>query len=343
MLHITNGDSAAAGVRGAGLSGATLAWRDVLEEGPVPGGVSDEALRATRAGFIADQGWTSYDEAMSDFLARDDILDRLSAHDDVTLWFEHDLHDQLQLLQILDKLSRLDWGDTHVSLISLNRFPGVEPFHGLGQLTPEQLATLWDTRRAITMDELRLARRGWAAFRAPDPHALSDLIEGDTSALPFLRAALIRLTQEYPGVNDGLSRTERAILRGVEGGGGHPDEVMRAVTAAEEAPFRGDAGLWFQMRSIVECERPLLARTDGHPLATSPGYPPSTAFLTQKIALTDLGRDVLTGNADHIAINGLDRWIGGAHLLGREISWRWDAATNAMTNIPADDNTAPHI
>ena len=37
------------------------------------------------------------------------------------------------------------------------------------------------------------------------------------------------------------------------------------------------------------------------------------------VALTDAGRGVLDGAADHVALNGIDRWIGGVHLVGRDV------------------------
>ena len=46
----------------------------------------------------------------------------------------------------------------------------------------------------------------------------------------------------------------------------------------------------------------------------------------QRAALTPLGREVLAGRADHPALNGLDRWVGGVHLRGLAPKWRWDTA-----------------
>ena len=45
------------------------------------------------------------------------------------------------------------------------------------------------------------------------------------------------------------------------------------------------------------------------------------------IALTALGRALLDGDADWVAENGLDRWVGGIRLDGDRPPWRWDEAT----------------
>lgn len=46
-------------------------------------------------------------------------------------------------------------------------------------------------------------------------------------------------------------------------------------------------------------------------------------YLDATIALTDVGRDVLSGDADHAAINDIDRWLGGTPISSGRI-WRWD-------------------
>ena len=54
-LHVTNGDATVPGLRGAGVGGTIIAWRDALHEGPVPD-VPDDELRGIRAGFLAGEG-----------------------------------------------------------------------------------------------------------------------------------------------------------------------------------------------------------------------------------------------------------------------------------------------
>ena len=33
---------------------------------------------------------------------------------------------------------------------------------------------------------------------------------------------------------------------------------------------------------------------------------------------------MLAGRGDAIRLNGIDRWIGGVHLVGADAEWRWD-------------------
>jgi hypothetical protein len=40
--------------------------------------------------------------------------------------------------------------------------------------------------------------------------------------------------------------------------------------------------------------------------------------------ITEAGDAVLDGQADFVELNGIDTWLGGVHLQGRDNIWRWD-------------------
>ena len=131
-------------------------------------------------------------------------------HEEVILWFEHDLYDQLQLIQILDWFSRQDLGTTRISLISVDTY--------LGPMRPEQLTPLFETRHTVTAAEFKTARAAWTAFRSPEPAGLSPLVGPDISALAFPNRALLRHLQQFPALSNGLSRAEHQILELTESG-----------------------------------------------------------------------------------------------------------------------------
>ncbi len=323
MLHITNGDSTGTKLRQAALSGEIVAWNDVLHEGPVPAGLSLDALRPVRARFIADRGWGAYVDVLAAFARRDDALARCHDHDEIVLWFEHDLYDQLQLLQLLDWFAGRDLGATRLSLICVGAFPGVDPFHGLGQLTSAQLASLFPTRHAITPAELTLGRDAWAVFRSPDPTAILGLLAGDTSDLPFLAGALRRHLEEFPSVNDGLSRTERQLLEAVAAGVRTPVDIFLAHQTKEEHPFMGDTTLWSHLHGLSQGRQPLITLDGGGPFAL-PWECDDAAFRAQSVAVTARGRAVLMGETERVTYDGIDRWLGGVRLQGTDAPWRWD-------------------
>src|SRR5881392_2812238 len=90
----------------AGVEGKIIAWRDVLHEGPVDSSLSLEELSKQRAQFIAEHNWDEFSHVSGDFRERDRVIQHLDFFDEVVLWFEDDLYDQLQLIQLLDFFSR---------------------------------------------------------------------------------------------------------------------------------------------------------------------------------------------------------------------------------------------
>jgi len=91
MVHVTNGEAAAAPLRDAGLPGEVIVWADVLHDGPVLDGLADAEWRALRAEFLACAGHApSPSEALATLEAWDAALSRAGDHDELVLWFEHD-------------------------------------------------------------------------------------------------------------------------------------------------------------------------------------------------------------------------------------------------------------
>jgi hypothetical protein len=195
LIHITNGDCAVAVLRAAGMRGEMLPWRDVLHEGPVRAGLSLTDLSAERARFIADAGWGEFDAVRKSFEKRDQAFARADEHDEIVLWFEHDLYDQLQLTQVLDGL----YGQARVSLICEAEY--------VGMMAPERAAELFELRSPVTKRHYNEAREAWTAFRSPDPMQIATAYR----ALPFLGEAMRRFLEEYPWTTDGLSRLQRGL------------------------------------------------------------------------------------------------------------------------------------
>ncbi len=317
MLIVTNGDSAVAALTEAGVPGHIFPWRDVLHEGPVTG-ESLEAVSDVRAEFISGRGWGTAQGVRNDFRLRDKKLESARHHDELVVWLEHDLYDQLQLFQILDWLDRNPPEDTRVSLICHESF--------VTHNGADQLVEWFGNRAALTAAQLSLGRRAWSAFTAPTPEPWSTLHEEDTDHLQFVAGALERLLQELPGPLDGLSRTERQILQALDQGHHTPGALFRANNQMEEAAFMGDASFWAIMEGLSLGQAPLLAAKGTF---RSPGGPrPDPAFLGQSLNLTTAGRDVLTGTVDWLSLRPIDKWLGGVHL-GPSV-WRWDPGQHQL-------------
>jgi DNA-binding transcriptional MerR regulator len=321
LLHVTNGESAGNTLRRTALGGAVLPWQDALHTGPVPALPRTELLRA-RARFLADCGWGRPQELLSSLERRDRQLLAALRGDDtrVVLWFEHDLYDQLQLL---DVLSLAHTEDAAPELIVVGSFPGKPSFAGLGELSASELETLWPSRHLAEPAALETAAAAWAAFQSPEPKALAEWATKETTPLPFLAPALQRLLEELPAPTTGLSRTERHALEAIDAGARTPPAAFVAAQRLEDAPFLGDTWFYRDLSALGQGPSRLIETEDGTPLPPPPPLGDNHLFARLPLRLTPNGERTLRGKADRVELLGTDRWIGGTRITTEHI-WRWD-------------------
>ena len=325
LLHILNGDCVRKTLEQSSVPGTLSVWADVLHEGPVPGGLPPEKLREVRARFFAAAGYgVTYETAAERHRRWDEGLASFAEYDEVVLWFEHDLFDQLLLIHHLDHYVGQEMGRTRLSLICIGDYPGVEPFRGLGDLNADQLASLLGTRQPVTPRQLDLGRAAWRAFTSADPTELDRLSRGETSALPFLAGALRRLLEDYPSARNGLPRTERQILAALAAGPKSPVDLFLATYPFEERVFMGDTTFWTRVKGLA---------AGAHPLVEWDVAERYDQFPEGEVRITEAGRAVQEGRADSITLNGIDRWLGGVHLLGAESAWRWDEEAGRLRTV----------
>lgn len=304
-LHVLNGDAMRPAFERSGLGGALLAWTDVLHEGPVPADVGTAEVRRVRAEYMAAAGYGSREDIAAAMLAQDEALAQWFEHGEIVFWLEHDLFDQLLLIRHLTWLSRSRNAASRSRLIVCGDY--------LGRLGPEQMAALWPTGQHVTLDQLALGSRAWEAFTADEPHHLRRVAsEGPHESLPFLHAALERLLEEYPSIENGLARSEQQLLSAVAAGHDRLSSAFQASQLQEARVYMGDSTFLRIARRLASALHPPLQLT---PLA---GRGP----LASRAALTPVGRALLAGEVDYVRLNGLARWIGGVYLSGFGPTWR---------------------
>jgi hypothetical protein len=263
MLHITDGDSVAGTLRESAIAGTVSTYGDLMYEGPAPGGLEAEAWRETRARFMAEAGYAALEEARQYLKACDDTLAAFPEHEEVVIWLDHRLSDQLILIKVLDWFSLQNLRGVKLSLICIGRYPGRDHFVALGEPTADQLASLADTRQRVTDAQFLLAQAAWTAFTSPDPTAIEGLMETDTSALPFMAAALRRHLEQFPSGDNGLSRTERQALSVLgEHGSLAGRRLFAAVQGTEEQIFMGNGSFYRLMADLASARHPLLQISD---------------------------------------------------------------------------------
>jgi hypothetical protein len=309
-LHIVDGESTGGTLRLAGFrkNGEILCWRDALYAGPVPAGLTLRQLSRLRSRF-----WTN-GKSQTELNKRDALLARQSNYDQVVLWFGPDcMLCQLSLMQILSWFRENAVPSARLSWVAK---------HG-GELSAEQIPDAFASRQPIASPQMRLASQSWRAFRQGSPAGMVRLLKADVSCLPSLRGTLTRLLQEYPARRNGLSRLESELLYEIHSRGRAKAAVAVGHLLVRE--YVGDVLLFGMLRNFVKASHPLLRYAE--PFT---GRFETCQFNRSTLELTEVGQRVYAGRADHITLNGIDRWIGGVHLTGHRVPWRWD---KKMRNI----------
>ena len=334
MLHVRCGGDILHKLDQAGVPGLKLCWADPLCEGPWPP-LERARLRPVRARYLAERSTLDFPSTLDALAAADEALARAADEDEVVLWFEHDLYDQPILAYLLTQLAPLVERGVLVTLVQRNAHPDVACFIGLGQLDAPALGALFPEREVVAPASFALAARAVEAWTAPDPTGLEALRHADP-ALPYLADAIGRFLAEYPATTTGLALSERLGLEAIAGGARTARAAFARVQDHEVHPWMGDSMLYARLRNLSEGAAPLI-RIDGDwpsmdDTATDPG-----------LALTAMGHRVLAGDADWLAVQPQERWMGGVHLRPGGIDWRWDDAARrvlARGNLPGSRRVA---
>jgi hypothetical protein len=310
IVHVCNGDATADALSLADLPGEIRVWADALDQGPVRPVSDDEHYRLRGEYHATRMGGSAADHAQQLAAWDRGVDEAAAAADELILWFEHDLFDQLALVRLLARLARRGL-PAQLTIVSIDRHPEVPNFLGLAQLEPHQLAELWPRRTPLSRDAIDEAITAWIAVTAADPRALPFLTRR-IKAMPFLAGALERLLEEYPDPSSGLSRTERQVLAAIARGEASARALMELSHANDPRYPITDVVLRGTVHALAACE--LVAGT----------------LESEQLAITDLGRQALAGALDRVHERGIDTWRGGVHLIGRGPAWRWQSGERRL-------------
>ncbi|MEM8604922.1 MAG: DUF1835 domain-containing protein [Cyanobacteria bacterium P01_H01_bin.121] len=305
-LHIRCGSDIQFGLEQAGFQGEFLEFSDPYCQGPVLDLPRSEFIEM-RAEFIATAYNLSLEMVQPKLQQEYAALTTLEQYGQVVLWFEHDNYDQLILAYLLTEFATQK-PRTKLELICVDQVPSVKRFVGLGQLAPVVLRWLWQTQRvAVTTAHLELGQEVWQALTAPTPDALTAIAQRGTDPIPCMARALQRHLQELPSPQNGLSLTQQLTLELLTQ---HPGQIAgrlfgQLVTEREPLPYLGDTMFWYILEDLQQTEQPLFT------IAADDLEKP---WPRRSLTITDLGRQVLAGEANFLELYQAERWVGGIRI-----------------------------
>ena len=258
-LHITSGDIAGSKLKKSGVPGEVFVWHDILYDGPrKPGWPDDDTLHA-RANFLGESTGEglSTEYVLETLKAQYAKLKTVTRYERVVLWFDACLFDQSMLCHILMCIRFLK--NEVVELLCIDAFPGIEPYHGLGQLSPDQMASKYDERQPLTEEQFLFAELVDRAFSLQDQDSFKVLAEYNEAPLPWVPAAVTRWIEEQRDDKTELGRLEQNALEAIRSGCETTQDIFSFVAARETPPqFWGDTTLWEKINGLAGREPPLV-------------------------------------------------------------------------------------
>ena len=258
-LHITSGDIAAANLIKSGIPGEIFVWHDIMYDGPRKPGWPDDETLVSRASFLEKStgGGLKKSYILKTLKEQYDKLSTAGDYKHVILWFDACLFDQSMLVHILTCMHYR--GIIKAELLCVDAFPGIEPYNGLGQLQPSQMALVYDQRRQVTEDQFRFSKIVDEAFANQDRKLFSELSRMTDAPLPWIPVAVTRWLQEQPDPETGLGRLETLALKAIRSGFEKPWDIFNEVAAADTPPqYWGDITLWAKINDLADRNQPLV-------------------------------------------------------------------------------------
>jgi len=259
ILHITSGDIAGDNLAKAGLPGEVFVWHDILYDSPRTSGWPTQDTLKARAQFLeeATAGGLKKEYILETLRSQYQKLEEASSRARIILWFDACLFDQSMLAHVLTCLHEKQI--LHVDLLCVDAFPGIVPFHGLGQLQPEQLSSLFGQQHTVTEEQFNFAIRVDGAFATQNLAVMTQLSIMPNAPLPRIPAAMSRWLQERPDPVSGLGLLERLALQAIHSGYEKPGKIFATVAAADTPPqYWGDITLWAKINGLADRDPPLV-------------------------------------------------------------------------------------
>ena len=243
-LHILNGDYALDLWKQCGFTGQSLVWRETYLEGPLPDTDDLDVFRAARAEYLShfvELANMDKSRICRHLQRMDGTVLALPDKSRVMLWFDSCIFDQTILMRIMYLLGRIKTDVKAFLYCCDGNYLRINDFkNGEFQSIP------------LLPYDLKVAEEAWALFIRNDADGLRRLVERERfERLPKMRKALLRCVDEMLDRN-GLTRTQRQILRLVAEGQHSFMGIFKGLDAFEEYPFLGDTACQRQLDLLVQ-------------------------------------------------------------------------------------------
>ncbi|MDM9631682.1 DUF1835 domain-containing protein [Robiginitalea aurantiaca] len=212
QLHITNGDNFTSKLKELKFKGEIITWREMLCEGKTETSVGSEAFWKTRFDFLHKNYNVSKSWFVEKTLKEYRSLCNHKQQDEIILWFEYDLFCQINMLAVIS------WLKTHrrhvqISLICSGYEDDSDHLYGLNELSDERIRELFETRVALSQNDIEYADYVWQLYCSDNPIRLENLSDFDLYQFDYLEEAIKTHLHRFPTIKNGLNEIENRVLQ----------------------------------------------------------------------------------------------------------------------------------
>lgn len=253
-LHILNGTAMLDSFEQSGLEGDIMVWHEVLSEGPLLQQIDSAEFWRRREHWLCK----TFGEAPESYREKAILpLEKLNEpYSEITLWFEFDLHCQVNLLGVMNYLAqKTDLSLPKVYLVCPADFPGKDNFRGMGELDGGELAFLFDNiREELSEADFATAAGAWAAYVKQDAPALQAFIDNTAfwGCLHCLKPALAAQINRLRTNAGGLNGVEQALLDIYRSGVRSKKGLYRAFGDKQKTYGMGDSEIDIYLRRLSD-------------------------------------------------------------------------------------------
>ncbi len=246
-------------------------------------------------------------------------------YDRVEFWVDPFPNAQLLFIQFLDWVQSRSGRDIGKLFLIQSDSP-------LGDRNADDVRSRNPLPQQIKKGHFRIAQLAWNAFRHSTPERWADLLdEDDLIDLPYLQRSVLRMLEELPNRDTGLSKTEARILELIADGKANPKMVLQSYKVGDDLPVLDywEAGKVIDLFS--RSPNPAVIGLDDGPFndAMHSDRDRLARYNGSHLALSKTGHDLLSRKVDLKESEKINRWWGGTNLTN-DNCWRWDAVERVL-------------
>ena len=212
-LHITNSDKTTSYLKSLGYIGEFITWREMLCEGKTSIDVGSETFWKTRFEFLKSS-YKVTKKTFIDFTLKEyRNLCQNKNKEEIILWFDHNLHSQINMIAIVSWLKRYRKGEK-ISLVVGGTLELSNKIETLNQLSKNQITEQYLHRSELSLDDIEYADYIWQLYCSNCPLRLETIYKYNPMS-PFihLSKAIEMHLKRFPSIENGLNSTENYIIK----------------------------------------------------------------------------------------------------------------------------------